>query len=102
MDAVFRKFPATMLDVHGRDLTVSADPSRSGTPAVTGASTPTNTSTSTASKPAPAKKTESKSINTTTVEVEANFAASAQDLFGFLTDEKKIPAWTRAPAQVYP
>lgn len=26
--------------------------------------------------------------------------AAADDLFGLLTDEKRIPMWTRAPAQV--
>lgn len=26
--------------------------------------------------------------------------ASAEDLFGLMTDEKRIPSWTRAPAQV--
>ena len=30
--------------------------------------------------------------------VEANFQASADDLYSLLTDEKKIPAWTRNAA----
>ncbi|KAF9014868.1 hypothetical protein BDZ89DRAFT_962521 [Hymenopellis radicata] len=96
MDAVFRKFPATMLEVHGRDLTVSTDPSRSGTPAPSAAPSPAATA---AAPPKPVKKPDVKAVNTTTVTVEGNFAASADDLFGLLTDEKRIPMWTRAPAQ---
>jgi len=40
-----------------------------------------------------------KSVNTSVVEVEANFQASADDLYSILTDEKRIPAWSRAPAK---
>ncbi|KAF8896810.1 activator of Hsp90 ATPase [Mucidula mucida] len=102
MDAVFRKFPATMLDVHGRDLTVSADASRSGTPAPStpaAAPSPSPAAAAAAAPPKPVKKPDVKAVNTTTVTVEGNFAASADDLFGLLTDEKRIPMWTRAPAQ---
>ena len=45
-------------------------------------------------------KKEAKAVNATTVSVEAAFMASADDLFSILTDEKRIPAWTRAPAKV--
>jgi activator of HSP90 ATPase len=31
---------------------------------------------------------------------EATFMAAADDLFGLFTDERRIPSWTRAPAQV--
>ncbi len=102
MDAVFRKFPATMLDVHGRDLTVSADASRSGTPAPStpaAAPSPSPAAAAAVAPPKPVKKPDVKAVNTTTVTVEGNFAASADDLFGLLTDEKRIPMWTRAPAQ---
>jgi len=34
------------------------------------------------------------------VEVEATFHASADDLFSLLTDEKRIPTWSRAQAKV--
>ena len=96
-------FPTAIVDSHGKDLTVSADPSRTGTPA------PTNTppsgpgaSSSRASAPVPVKpKPKPKArLNSTTVVVEADFHASADDLFGLLTNEKRIPTWTRAPAQV--
>jgi activator of HSP90 ATPase len=39
-----------------------------------------------------------KSLNTSDVIVEGNFQASADDLFALLTDEKRIPAWTRNAA----
>lgn len=39
-------------------------------------------------------------MNTSTIRVEAQFMVSAADLFGYLTDETRIPAWTRAPAKV--
>ena len=41
-------------------------------------------------------------MNTSTVEVEATFMAAADDLFSLFTDEKRIPFWTRAPAQASP
>lgn len=101
VDAVFRKFPATMLEVHGKDLTVngSADPSRAGTPKPTesrSAAAAAPKSDSAKAKVEPKKNT----VNTKTITVEGNFAASADDLFDLLTNEKRIPMWTRAPAQV--
>ncbi|CAA7270945.1 unnamed protein product [Cyclocybe aegerita] len=96
-------FPSAIIDTHGRDLTVSADPSRSATPAIPNAAAPpVASSSSIASAPAPAKPkvAEKKTtINSTTVVVEADFMATAEDLYNLLTDEKRIPAWTRAPAQ---
>ncbi|KAF9532883.1 activator of Hsp90 ATPase [Crepidotus variabilis] len=96
--------PGAIIDSHGRDLTVSADPSRTGTPVPTTAP-PTASASSTvtatqAGASAPVKpKGSAAKVNSTTVVVEAEFRASADDLFSLLTDEKRIPAWTRAPAQ---
>lgn len=45
-------------------------------------------------------KQEKKSLNTANVTVESTFMATAEDLYQFLTDESKIPMWTRAAAQV--
>ena len=69
-----------------------------GTPAPTGngSAAPAASSSSAAAKPV--KKAEE--INTTTVEIDATFAASADDLFSLMTDERRIPTWTRAPAKV--
>ena len=100
LEAKFTQFAAAIIDVHGKDLTVSTEPSRSGTPA--NASTPPVPSAAAASAPparaAPAVKSES--LNTTRVSVNATFMAAADDLFDLLTNEKRIPMWTRAPAQV--
>lgn len=38
--------------------------------------------------------------STATVEVKATLHASAEDIWGLLTDEKRIPMWSRAPAKV--
>ena len=98
-------FPGAIIDAHGKDLTVSADPSRSGTPAPSSATLGPAPVASSSSSVAPAtapkaKVTEKPKVNATTVVVEAEFRASADDLFSLLTDEKRIPAWSRAPAQV--
>ena len=101
LEAKFSQFAAAIIDTHGKDLTVSTEPSRSGTPA--NASTPlVPAAAAAASAPparaAPAVKTES--LNTTRISVNATFMAAADDLFDLLTNEKRIPMWTRAPAQV--
>jgi activator of HSP90 ATPase len=104
IETKFATFPSAIIDTHAKDLTVSGDPSRTGTPVP--ANTPTTgvgASTSQPAAPAPVKpKVKASKVNSTKVVVEAEFHASAHDLFGLLTDEKRIPAWTRAPAQVYP
>jgi len=97
-------FPSAIFDTHGKDLTISADASRTGTPAP--ASTPpSGTGSSLNAQPVasapPKPKSRPVKVNSTTVVVEADFHASAEDLFSLLTDEKRIPAWTRAPAQVW-
>ena len=103
LEAKLSEFPSAIINTHGKDLTVSADPSRAGTPAPgggapsSGAATPSGGAAA-APKPA-AKKPEAKAVNTAKVTVDATFMASADDLFSILTDEKRIPAWTRAPAQ---
>jgi len=98
VEAKLGTFPAAIIDTHGKDLTVSGAPSRVGTPANANAAPApvASTSASTAVKP---KAPEAKNVNTTTVKVEADFRASADDIYSLLTDEKRIPAWTRAPAQ---
>ena len=97
----FAEFPSALIETHGKDLTISGEPSRSTTPQVPGvASAPAAASTTDqkVNKEKPVSKT--KGINTETVEISASLQASADDLFGILTDEKRIPHWSRAPAQV--
>ncbi|KAG9127599.1 hypothetical protein FRC07_011917, partial [Ceratobasidium sp. 392] len=87
-------FRAAMLDTHGKDLTVI------GTPNTTTPSTPAPIPAgSPLSKPVSAKAVSQGITNATTVTVDASFMASANDLFELLTDEKKIPSWSRASAQ---
>ncbi|KAH8099599.1 activator of Hsp90 ATPase [Cristinia sonorae] len=99
LEAKLSQFPAAIIDTHGKDLQVnSAQPSRTGTPAPAAASSSAPAPAVTAAKPA-VKKTPAKSVNSTTVKVDATFMASADDIFSLLTDEKRIPSWTRAPAK---
>ena len=103
LEVKFAEFPTVIIETHGRDLTVSTEPSRSGTPVQpTNATSATPNPTTTAPAPKPVAKSsppKKATVNTATVEVEARFMASADDLFSIFTDEKRIPAWTRAPAK---
>ncbi|KAA1469215.1 activator of Hsp90 ATPase [Dentipellis sp. KUC8613] len=115
LEAVFKAFPPALIETHGKD--VLADASRTGSPAPT-TSTPSAPSAGSASttstgvtgtaaggvgagekKEKERKEVKKKSVNTALVEVEAAFQASADDLFSILTDEKRIPMWSRAPAK---
>lgn len=88
----FNAFPKILIDTHGGPSANSG----STTPDVTEA--PSSSSTSVPEK----KVEEKKSVvgGTSSVEVESRLAASADDMWAFLTDEKRVPAWTRAPAKV--
>jgi len=104
LEAKLREFPQALLDTHGKDVIASGTPgdSRTGTPAPPAVAAPEAPKTST---PAPATKATNptsaskKAINTGTIRVEGRFMASADDLFTLLTNEARIPAWSRAPAQ---
>lgn len=103
LETKLAEFPSAIIDTHGKDLTVSAEPSRQGTPVSSASTVPqasASTPASAASSAKSAVKKDAPRINTATVTVDANFMAAADDLFGLLTDEKRIPAWTRGPAQV--
>ncbi|TDL24729.1 hypothetical protein BD410DRAFT_785430 [Rickenella mellea] len=105
LEEKFEEFASAIIETHGKDLTVSSEPSRVGTPAPASAQTASSaavagaTAQLSATNEPKAVKSEAKKINTSTVTVEATFAASADDLYGLLTDEQRIPMWTRAPAQ---
>ncbi|KAL5511262.1 AHA1 [Sanghuangporus vaninii] len=100
LEAKFAEFPVALTATHGKDLQVtgSQEPSRTGTPAP---ATKSAASTSSANGPKVVKQ-EKKPLNTAKVEVESSFMASAEDLFQLLTEENKIPLWSRAPAQSIP
>jgi len=100
LETKFAEFPAAIIETHARDLTVSAEPSRTGTPvqSINATSTATPAPKPVVRSPPPKTRT----VNTSTVEVEATFMAAADDLFSLFTDEKRIPIWTRGPAQSNP
>lgn len=94
LEAKFAAFPVDLVDTHGKDMIVgSNEPSRTSSPAPPPASASANSG---AAKKAAAS---SRKFNTSVVEVEATFHASADDLFSLLTDEKRIPTWSRAQAK---
>lgn len=101
LEVKFAEFPAAIIEAHGKDLMVSAEPSRTGTPAPgAGASSSSSASTPAASSTAKSVSKKEAKVNTAKVTVDATFMAAADDLFSILTDEMRIPQWTRAPAKV--
>ncbi|KAJ2930691.1 hypothetical protein H1R20_g6402, partial [Candolleomyces eurysporus] len=87
--------PGSIIATHSKDIHISG----TSTP-VSGTATPTPAAAK-AATPLGAKKAApetTKGVNTTTVTVEPTFQASADDIYSLLTDEKKIPAWTRNAA----
>ncbi|KAF8647476.1 hypothetical protein AX16_006681 [Volvariella volvacea WC 439] len=103
LEAKLAEFPTALVDTHGKDIYVSAEPSRTSTPAPSNGSAATSAAFK-AGAAAPAAKVEEKkkAVNTTTVVVEATFQASAEQLYNTLTTERDIYAWTRAPAKSDP
>lgn len=98
IEAKLAAFPQAIIDTHGKDLTVSAEPSRTGTPVP---STPAEKPAASVARSAlsqPIRSGAGATVNTTTVTVSATFQAAADDLYSLLTDEKRIPSWTRAAA----
>jgi len=97
LEAKFAAFPVDLVDTHGKDIIVgSNEPSRTSSPAPASLPASGNSGTPGLAKKAVAS---SRKVNTSTVEVDATFQASADDLFALLTDEKRIPTWSRAPAK---
>nr|KIR87788.1 chaperone activator [Cryptococcus tetragattii IND107] len=96
----FNSFRPALLAAHGSAVADAASASGSG------ASTPAAYTPAPPAKDAdePIKKEqkkEEKSVGTTvTVEVKADLQASADDLWGLLTDENKIPMWSRSSAKL--
>jgi len=98
LETKFAAFPVDLIDTHGKDIIVgSNEPSRTSSPAPP----PSASAPAGSGVPVPAKKAAApqRKINTSTVEVEATFHASGDDLFSLLTDPKRIPQWSRAPAK---
>ncbi|KAM0753653.1 activator of Hsp90 ATPase [Meredithblackwellia eburnea MCA 4105] len=102
--AKFQQFPKAIIDTHGKDLlSEEGDSSAPGS----GASTPSGPgpAKSTSSVPAASTTTGTKApapFNTAVVKAEAEYACTADDLFDFLTNQDKIPMWSRNPAKMKP
>jgi activator of HSP90 ATPase len=103
----FETFPKAIIDTHSRDILSTPTASGQATPLNNSSTSPVVTpaavvaaTAAAASSSSKAAKPAKKVINTSTVRVEAQFMVSASDLFAYLTDEARIPQWTRAPAQV--
>ncbi|KAI0053964.1 hypothetical protein FA95DRAFT_22546 [Auriscalpium vulgare] len=94
LEAKFTAFPADLVETHGKDIIVgSTEASRTASPA------PASTASAAGTSAQPSVTKAAPKVNTSKVEVEGTFQASASDLFGLLTDEKRIPMWSRAPAK---
>jgi activator of HSP90 ATPase len=106
LEVKFAEFAGAIIDTHGKDLTVSTEPSRSATPvgptaASTSATNSAAPSTTTPSVPAKPVKAEGKlSLSKAPIEVQADFMAAASDLFKTFTDENAIRRWAGSDAQV--
>jgi activator of HSP90 ATPase len=98
LEAKLATFPQAIIDTHGKDLTVSNEPSRTGTPIPAAQADKPAASVARSALSQPIRSGTSEKVNTTTVKASAIFQASADDLFSLLTDESRIPSWTRAPA----
>jgi len=98
------EFPKAIVDTHGKDILITPTASGSATPSAVAPSGPAVTpaavvaaTSATNASPAPGSKP-TKVLNSSVVCVEAQFMVSAEDLFSFLTDESKIPQWSRSSA----
>lgn len=100
---VLEKFRSTLIEAHARDLGHDDSAPTSGTstpaqapaaPAAAAAKTPSApTKSTTASK-------QSVTVSQEAIELEGRNACSKEDLWDLLTNQARIPMWTRAPAQV--
>lgn len=98
----FNKFPKVLVETHGQPT--SQPDSGTATPAAKEMpAAQKQAATATVNEPKKAT-TEKKELqgSTSSIVVETRLAASAEDLWLFLTDDKRVPMWTRAPAKVSP
>ncbi|KAI7827121.1 activator of Hsp90 ATPase [Gamsiella multidivaricata] len=87
-------FASDLIRVHGKDVQVESDFSKSSTPVPsTPTSSPAPTPIPSASKPS---ATTSGAVNTTTLEESIEMQASAHDVYDVLLNQAKVAAWTRS------
>ncbi|EGG02040.1 uncharacterized protein MELLADRAFT_44926 [Melampsora larici-populina 98AG31] len=112
MRNVFQAFPKAMVQEHGADFYKQNGVSPSGTPLPTTNNTSSSgpilqTKSAPTAAPVPnddpsLKSKQAKTINTTSIRLDGQFMSSASDLFDVLTNESKIPMWSRNPAKMKP
>lgn len=113
MCKIFQAFPKAIVDVHGPGFYKENGLSPAGTPTDSGTSTPQpnpanlQTKSAPTTAPVPVEDPSTKSskenvVNTSHLRIDGQFMSSASDLFDILTDETKIPMWTRNPAKMKP
>lgn len=94
-----------MVDDNGPAFYAKTGAPQPGSEGSSGTSTPLAKSAPTA-EPAGAATaavtSSSKGVSTSLVRAEGEFQVAADDLWSLLTDETKIPSWSRNPAQVRP
>ncbi|KAL1413500.1 Co-chaperone [Vanrija albida] len=100
-------FRLELLNAHGIFEGASAATSGASTPALQSYSpAPPGEVRSKAATPAPKPASPApaadKNLKTVTVEVSATLHASADDLWSILTDEARVPMWSRAAAKIKP
>ncbi|KAJ9099953.1 hypothetical protein QFC21_003961 [Naganishia friedmannii] len=102
----FYDFPKELVAANGADIapsSVSPGASGTATPVATKYSpAPPGEARSKASADAAGKSGKAAVVNTSTVAVEARLQASADDMYAFMTDERRIPMWSRSPAKMNP
>jgi activator of HSP90 ATPase len=90
----FNAFRPALLATHGNNnASAEAPPAQSG-------STPAPAPAAPAPAAQPKAEPRQATFSTATVEVKADLQASADDIWGLLTDDKRIPMWSRSPAKV--
>lgn len=102
----FHAYREQLIQENARDL--GHDEGTSSPASASGTSTPQagtqNGAVKTSATAASIKETKTSasksSLSTTKVEVEADLSISKEDLWDLLTNQARIPMWTRAPAQV--
>lgn len=99
---VIAKFRPTLIETHAKDLGHDSGTSTPTTTPAPAAASSTSTSSAAAAVKSSASKTTSSNVTVSSepVELESRNACSQGDLWDLLTNQARIPMWTRAPAQV--
>lgn len=102
---ILKSFRSTLIDTHARDLghdeSSTASSSGTATPSQQPSSASSATKTTATSTVKTTSTTKSKvAVSDEVIELEGNNACSKADLWDILTNQARIPMWTRSPAEV--